>query len=423
MSLFRFPQVHFSLLVLLFGQPLLLAAKDSATPPSDGGLAAKIQPFVDNHILAGAVMLVADKDKILDLEAVGYSDLEAKVSMQPNDLFWIASMTKSFTSAALMMMVDEGKVSLDDPVEKYLPEFKGQMIATYADPTHPHPPKHPITIREVMSHTAALHGGPRAQRYTLEDDVKEMAKLPLTGEPGESYLYSEGPVIGGRIVEVVSGIPYCQFIQQRLLDPLEMKDTTFWPNAEQASHFAKTYKFNPATQTLEAIKNNPELLANPSKWGTTPPVMIANFNGDIIQDYAQHFSRPDAGLFSTATDVSKFCRMLLNGGTYLGKHYLSEEAIKTMSSDQTGGLFPNKNEGYGICFFMEKNPGQGGLPPGSFGHLGARKTRMIVDPQDGLVMVFMTQCWGLKGHEEDDLYSAFIKGSLEKYGKKVSVAH
>ena len=125
-------------------------ASVSAAPvsyPSNGGLAAKLQPFVDSQVIGGSLVLVANKEKILDLEAVGYSSLDSKTPMQPNDLFWIASMTKSFTAVALMMMVDEGKVNINDPVEKYLPEFKGQMVVDEKDKDHPHPPQHPITVR------------------------------------------------------------------------------------------------------------------------------------------------------------------------------------------------------------------------------------------------------------------------------------
>ncbi len=203
--------------------------------------------------IAGAVVVVTDKDRVLDLETMGYSNLPAGKPMQPSDLFYIASMTKCFTATALMMMVDEGKVNIDDPVEKYLPEFKGQMVEEAENKGHPHLPQHPITIKEVMSHTAGIAGRSQASNASRwKTRSKRSPNNALHWEPGTKIKYSPGPEIGGRIVEVVSGIPYCQFIQERLLDPLGMKDTTFWPNAEQASHLALTHDYNPTDQDAGA---------------------------------------------------------------------------------------------------------------------------------------------------------------------------
>ncbi len=380
-------------------------------------MAAKLQPFIDNHVIAGAVVLVADRDKVLDLEAVGYSNLPAKKPMKTTDLFYIASMTKCFTAAALMMTVDEGKVNINDPVEKYLPEFKGQMVEEAESKGQRHPPQHPITIKEVMSHTAALPGEPRAKRYTLEEDIKEIAKVPLQWEPGTKFKYSQGPAIGGRIVEAVSGIPYCQFIQQRLLDPLGMKDTTFWPNAEQASHLALTHIYNPQTKTLEPIQHNSELI-NEGKCGTVPPVILSQFPASMIPSYAHHFAKPTGSLFSTASDLSKFCQMLLNGGTYQGKRYISPAALKQMTSIQTGDLRVGDGvQGYGLGFFVQKKAVDGGPSVGSFGHHGARKTQMWIDPQNQLAVVLMVQCWELTHAQEHDLFTAYRQQATARYGK------
>jgi len=384
--------------------------------PSDGAMAVKLQPFIDNHVIAGAVVLVANRDRVLDLEAVGYSNLPAQKPMKTTDLFFIASQTKCFTATALMMMVDEGKVNIDDPVEKYLPEFKGQMVEEAGNKGHPHAPEHPITIKEVMSHTAALSKS-QIKRYTLEEDVKEIAKLPLQWEPGTKYLYSEGPEIGGRIVEVVSGIPYPQFIQQRLLDPLGMKDTTFWPDAGQASHLALTHKYNPQTKTLEPIQLNSDLISA-GKCGTVPPIILSQFPADMVPSYAHHFAKPTGSLFSTALDLSKFCRMLLNGGTYEGKTYISPAAFKQMTSIQTGDvLVGNGDNGYGLGLFVQRKAIPGVFSLGSFGHHGARKTQMWIDPQNQLVMVLMVQCSELNNPQQRDLYAAYHKQAIARYGK------
>jgi CubicO group peptidase (beta-lactamase class C family) len=385
-----------------------LAAGTAPAFPSDGGLAARLQPFIEKNVLAGAVVLVADKDQVLDLEAVGYRDLAAKKPMQTADLFYIASMTKTFTAAGLMMLVDEGKVALDDPVEKYLPEFKGQMVQE--ETAQPHPPKHPITIREIMSHTAGLRGGP-VPGDTLEGLVKELAKRPLEFEPRTKYKYSPGPAVGGRIIEVVSGIPYPQYLQQRLLDPLGLKDTTFWPSAEQASRLALTHKYNPTTKALEPLHNSPPQAEN------MPPAIASQFGGSVAAAYRRHFGNPAGGLFSTATDVARFCQMLLSGGSYRGRRYLSPAAIKEMSSLQTGDLAAGREEGYGLGCFVQVKARAGGPSVGSFGHHGARKTQMWIDPRNQLVMVLMVQCWDLTHGQQADLYAAYRQQAIARYGK------
>ena len=353
-----------ALLTATLFSPLLLAADSATSFPSDGGVAARLQRFVDKNVLAGAVVLVADKDKVLDLEAVGCSDLATKKPMAKTDLFYIASMTKTFTAVGLMMLVDEGKVKLDDPVEKYLPEFKGQMVQEGKG--QPKAAIHPITVREVMNHTAGLAKGPQPGG-TLERYVKELASRPLIFQPGTKYLYSSGPAVGGRIVEVVSGIPYPQFLQERLLDPLGLKDTTFWPTAEQASRLALTHKLNPATKTLEPLDNHPPQV------GKMPPPISSQFGGSMFYAYENHFGNPAGGLFSTAVEISRFCQMLLNGGTYQGKRYLSDAAVKEMSSLQTGDLTVTPDQGYGLACFVQTKALAGGPSLGSFGHHGARK--------------------------------------------------
>jgi CubicO group peptidase (beta-lactamase class C family) len=404
--------------LLTFVLLLVSAGAAPAVYPSDGGLAAKLQPFVDNHVIGGCVVLVADKEKILDLETVGYSDLDAKTPMQPNDLFWIASMTKSFTAAALMMMVDEEKLDINDPVEKYLPEFKGQMVMDENDKGHAHPPQHPITVREIMSHTSALTEKPK-EDHILKDDVMEIAKAPLEWEPGTKFRYNNSGInVGGYLVEVLSGMPYGQFIQQRILDPLEMKDTTYWPTEEQASHLVKSVTVDAATHKLKNVTGDPGLMKNVKAHGGVPAMMLSQFGGELIPEYANHYAWPAGGLFSTATDVSKFCRMLLNGGTYKGRQYLTPASLKQMTTDETGSVFVNPDSAYGLGYFVLKKKGDDGMSVGSFGHLGARKTVMEIDPENGLVLIMMLQNMDLSGQQLKDLYSkAFFKTAITKYGR------
>ena len=211
---------------------LLVVRLGNSAEPS-GELAKILQPYVDNHTIAGSVVAVASRDRLLDLEAVGYADLATKRPMTPDTLFGIASMGKSMAAAAVMMLVDEGKVKVDDPVEKYLPEFKGQSVIQPQGP--PRAPQHLATIRHLLTHTSGLPYSTPEEKPTLDGHpLPEAAAIygrtPLQFEPGTKYLYSSAGInTAAHVVEVVSGMPFEDFLQKRLLDPLGMKDTTYWP--------------------------------------------------------------------------------------------------------------------------------------------------------------------------------------------------
>ena len=247
--------VRLSALSLALAVALLPAHADS--PPKN--LAAVLQPFVDSHSLAGAVVLVANKDKVLDLEAVGYLDVAAKKPMPTDAIFWIASQSKPITGAALMILVDEGKVKLDDPVEKYLPEFANVKVAVKQEKGPPvlRKPKRSITVRDILNHTSGMPFAskkehPTLDGLTLKEGVKSYAETPLQSDPGEKYSYSNAGInTAGRIIEVVSGMSYEEFLDKRLFGPLGMKDTTFWPNEEQLTRLAKSYKPDAAKTGLE----------------------------------------------------------------------------------------------------------------------------------------------------------------------------
>jgi CubicO group peptidase (beta-lactamase class C family) len=356
-------------------------------------LAAALQPFVDNHQLAGAVVLVADKDKVLDVEAVGYADIAAGKPMKTDCVFWIASQSKPITAAALMTLVDEGKVKLDDPVEKYLPEFKGQMVvAECGKDGHAKPdtskkrsqmvfvdrdadyvllrkPKHPITVRNVLSHTSGMFFAspiekPTLDLFPLETRVRSYAMLPLQFEPDSENAYANAGInTAGRIIEVVSGMPYEKFLDQRLFQPLGMKDTTFWPKGEQLERLAKSYK--PAKGGLE------ELPIGQLKYPLDDP---------------QRQPMPAGGLFSTAADLSLFYQMLANNGRFTGKRILSEQAVREMQTPQPG----NPHYGLGL-----------GTDGDHFGHGGAYSTDSRFEKKSGLILIFLVQHAGWpKGGEK-----------------------
>jgi CubicO group peptidase (beta-lactamase class C family) len=386
---------------MLLSLPLIALAQAPASAEHRDAIRSTLQPLIDNHTIAGAVTLVATRDHILYLQPAGYRDLEQKAAMPVNAMFWIASTSKPMTVTAFMMLVDEGKVSVDDPVEKYLPEFHGQMVKAPKDakaqapppasgsPTAPElvAPNHPILIREILSHTSGLPFKSSAQpgaldTLPLKDQVLSFAAEPLMFQPGTSYSYSnEGIDTAARIIEVVTGMPYEQFIQQRLFWPLGMKDTTFWPNAEQITRLAETYKLDPKTNDLVKV---------PISQLTYP-----------LDDRQHRFPMPAGGLFSTAADVSKFCQMILNGGTLNGKQYISPASLHAMTSVQNGGM-QKQNYGFGW-----------GISKVGFGHGGANKNAMEIDTTTGRIFIFMVQQDGPWGTPAGDTMTSTLQGIAE----------
>jgi CubicO group peptidase (beta-lactamase class C family) len=365
--------------------PAVSSRADDSTAP-DGRMAVVLQPFVNGHTMAGAVVLVADKDKVLDAEAVGYADVAARKPMQTDCVFWIASQSKPMTTVALMMLVDEGKVKLDDPVEEYLPEFKGQMVVAERDEEHVllRKPKHPITIRNVLSHTAGLSftspiEKPTLDLFPLACRVRSYAMAPLNFEPDTKNLYSnEGINTAGRIIEVISDMPYEKFLDERLIKPLGMKDTTFWPSAEQIGRLAKAYK--PAGDELVECR-------------------ISQLKYPL--DDPQRQPMPAGGLFSTAADLASFYHMIANGGVFGGKRILSEQALRDMATPQPG------NPKYGLGMTTDGN---------QIGHGGAYGTNSCFDQQHGLIMIFLVQqaSWPKGG---DNVWGVFQKAALDAFAR------
>ena len=357
------------------------------------GTAAVLEPFVESGNLAGAVTLVANRLNVLNIGAVGYSDVASKTPLKTDATFWIASMSKPITAAALMILVDEGKVKLDDPIAKYLPEFNALMVAVEKDAEHvllKKPMKAP-TIRNCLSHTSGLPfisamETPTIDVLPLKDAVRSYAITPLNTEPGTKYAYSNAGInTAGRIIEVVSRMPYEAFLDKRLFGPCGMTDTTFWPNANQVKRLAKSYKPGAGGKGLD------ETTIGALKYPLT--------------ERSNRYPVPGGGLFSTAADCGKFCQMLLGGGTFDGNKILSEDAIAELSKKQTPE--PLKDN-YGLGF---------AIGPGTFGHGGAFATNMTVDSKRGLVYVFMVQHAGFPGNGGQS-QSAFRKAAEDKYGSK-----
>lgn len=357
---------------------LLACLPQGALLASPGALAAALQPYVNRNELAGAVTLIASKDKILDLEAIGYADLSVKKTMKTDCLFWIASMSKPIAATALMMLVEEGKVKLDDPVQKYLPHFAPKIMGVTSDGTHVQleQPEHPITVRGLMNHTAGVVFRSSLETPTLDEfplavRVESYSLEPLMFEPGDDWSYSNAGInIVARIIEVVSGMSYENFLQTRLFDPLGMHDTTFWPTDAQLTRLAKSYKPTDARNELEET-----------------PITQLHYP---LSDRKNRYALPAGGLFSTATDVAKFCQMVLSGGVYKGRRYLQATSIQEMTRNQISEA-PRKSfdsgpwgfSGYGLGWFTTDS--------GTFGHPGAYSTSMRIDPARGIVTIWLVQ--------------------------------
>lgn len=371
---------------------LALASLAVAETPRPG-ISEVLRPYVERHELAGAVTLVASPDKVLDLSTVGFADVARQTPMPEDALFWIASMSKPITATAVMMLVEEGKIHLDDPVEKYLPEFKGQQLAVMKDGKQIglKAPVHPITVRNVLSHTSGLPFKSPEEQPTLDGlplgkAVKTYAAMALQFEPDSAYQYSNAGInTAARILEVVSGMPYETFMQERLFTPLGMKDTTFWPDEAQTARLSKSYKPNAAKNGLE--ETTVTQLHYP------------------LSDHARRFPMPAGGLFSTTRDVARFCQMILRGGELDGKRYLSAASVKEMTSRQTA---PGLKNSYGLGW---------AVTPGDHGHGGAYATNMTIHPQAGLITVFMVQHAGFPGQGKE-AGGRFRQEALALFGKK-----
>jgi CubicO group peptidase (beta-lactamase class C family) len=331
---------------------------------------------------------------VLSVETVGFADIEGKEPMPANAVFWIASQSKPITATVLMMLVDEGKVRLDDPVATYLPEFKELWVTVEQEKDHlllKHL-EQPITIRNILSHTSGLPfksamEQPTLDQLPLRDAVRSYAMTPLQFAPGSRYLYSNAGInTAGRIIEVVSGMPYEDFLSARLFDPLGMRDTTFWPSGEQLLRLAKAYK--PGPEKTGLVETPIAQLKYPLDDRTRQPM-------------------PAGGIFSTARDLARFCQMMLGGGVFEGRRYLSESAVSEMTTRQTGASL---KESYGLGW---------AIGPGTFGHGGAYATNMTIDAKRGLITVFLVQHAGFPGSGGKS-QAAFRQAALEIFGSAPS---
>jgi CubicO group peptidase (beta-lactamase class C family) len=347
----------------------------------------RMQAFVDKGTAAGFVTLVAVKGKVVQLSAVGYQDLEAKTPMRTDSIFQVMSLTKAVTATSIMTLVDEGKISLVDPVEKYIPEFKGQLLKDGSKPSHP------IWIGDLLSHTSGLMSGfpgefkDTGKKYdrTLQDVVAAIGKAPLESQPGAVWRYSgAGMATLGRIVEVVSGRSYPDYVATKIFTPLGMKDSFYFVTPEKRARIASVYTDDHGT--------------------------LKKADVDIYRTGAI-FPAPEGGLYSTAPDYFRFYQMLINHGTLEGKRILSPAAVEAMTMNHTGelkaGFAPGQGYGFGLCIVRSIEGMFRFNSIGTFSHGGAWRTYAFGDPKKDLVGIVMYQKTNGGGDVADEI-NAFI---------------
>ena len=354
--------------------------------PGSNAIEHRMDEFVAQKEIAGAVTLVADPDKILHFSATGMADTEGFRTMAKDTVFWIASMTKPITATAVMMMAEEGKLSVDDPVSKYLPEFK--------DLKSPSGKPGEITIKQCLTHSSGLGElQPDEQRgvKTLEEAIKRVSKKPLQFDPGTKWQYCQSGInTVARIVEVVSGKNFADLLQERLFTPLGMKDTGFYPDKDQLARCATSYE-----RTTE---------------GTLRKVVIPYLPTDP-ETGEKSFPRANGGLFSTAGDYAKFAQMILRGGELNGKRYLKPESVKQMTTVQSGdlttGFTPGNGWGLGWCVVRQPQGVSEALSPGSFGHGGLFGTQAWLDPVRKRAYILLVQRSNFPNSDNSDVRRAF----------------
>ena len=359
------------------GTAQAVASMPRATPESVGLAPARLRlatemlaKFAADGKIPGAVAGVARKGKVAYLEAAGFQDLETRAPMTPRSLFRIYSMTKPVTAVAAMMLQEEGKFSLTDPVSKYLPEFSRVTVFVSGESGPSRPAAGEITVEDLLLHTSGLdhrtshlyeRAEVRSRAITLPKFIENIVRVPLMEDPHTRFRYSEATTVVGRLVEIWSGKPFDAFMQERLLGPLKMADTTFWVERERQSRLTRVYQTTPAGLTPRELETVPF---------TEKPALI---EGAV-------------GLVSTVPDYLRFCQMLLNKGELDGVRVLKAATVEKMTAN---GLQPamvqvRAGTGWGLANVSV-------APDGEYGWDGTAGTIFWVNPATEMSIVLMTQ--------------------------------
>ena len=419
-------QGAFLALALFSLGPVALGQSLPSAPPESVGLSSErlerlertMQQYVDEGRIAGVVTLVARSGRVAHLGSYGRLDVERNAAMQNDTIFRIASMSKAVTSVAALMLMEEGRLLLNDPVSKYLPAYEKTTVAVAppadaapGSPVAVVPAKRKITIRDLLTHTSGVsYGtGPAEAQYKAADiwmwyfaDKKEpigavmerLAALPFDAQPGEKYIYGFNTDILGAVVEKASGLPLDEFFRTRIFEPLKMRDTAFFLPPDKRNRLAAVY----SAKEGGGLERAPD----PERG-----------QGDYVEGPRTCFSG-GAGLLSTAGDYARFLQMLLNGGELDGVRLLGPKTVELATSNHVGTLFNNGNTGFGLGFEVVEHVWRGGRPSsvGEFSWGGAYYTGFWVDPQEKVVAVFMSQLLPSGGLDLQGKFRALVYQSI-----------
>jgi CubicO group peptidase (beta-lactamase class C family) len=383
-------------------QPLSESSPESVGMSSErlARIDAMLEKAVAKGDVPGAVALVTRKGKIVYHKAFGMADNRAGRALKKGDIFRIASQSKAITSTAVMMLWEEGRFQLDDPISKYIPEFKNpQVLKTfrYRDTSYTaEPADKEITIRHLLTHTSGIGYGVidgderfkmlyekagitdlfTTEPITIEESVKKLAKLPLHHHPGEAFVYSEGLDVLGYFIEVISGMPFDEFLRTRLFDPLGMDDTYFYLPSSKAERLVTVQR--PEGRQWE-------------------PYPVTFYDPAYPIKGAKTFFSGGAGLSSTAKDYATFLQMYLNGGELNGVRILSRTTVQSIMGNQIGDLWEGSGRYYGLAFGVLTQKGQdmgGRGSKGTFDWGGYFNTQYFADPQEQIIGILMKQTQG-----------------------------
>jgi CubicO group peptidase (beta-lactamase class C family) len=377
-----------------------------------------LQQSIDSGWITGAVGFVARDSKIIYNRSFGINDIETKSPMHGDAIFRIASQTKAITSIAVMMLFEEGKFLLDDPVSKYIPEFANPRVLDQfneKDTTYTTvPANREITVRDLLTHTSgidyAIIGSEKMRaiyakegipvgfenkKLVLGDAIKKLAKMPLAHQPGNSFTYGLNTDVTGYLVEVLSGMSLDQFFKQRILEPLAMTDTYFYLPSSKFDRLVTLY--------TEDNKHHP------AKW-TDETLPGVNLNYPLVE--GTYYSG-GAGLSSTIKDYATFLQMLLNNGEYNGQRLLSRHTVELITSNQIGNLNLDRDK-FGLGFQITSLNGQSklGVSEGSFSWGGMFGTTYWVDPREHLVCLLFIQQWPLSHSEIREKFRVLVYQAL-----------
>ncbi len=380
-----------------------------------------LEEKIEQGVIPGVVALVARNGKIVYHKAFGFSDTPAGKKMATDDIFRIASQTKAITATAVMMLWEEGKFNLDDPISKYIPEFKNPGVLknfSYSDTSFTtEPAVREITIRHLLTHTSgigygAIDGDERfrlmfhkagitdaftTQNVVIADNVKKLASMPLHHQPGEQFTYGEGLDVLGYFIEIMSGKKFDRYLREHLFDPLGMNDTWFYLPREKAGRLVK--------------------VQIPDGQGSWKPFEAASFfDLDYPIKGAQSFFSGGAGLSSTAKDYATFLQMYLNGGELNGVRILSRTTVETIMANQTGELFQGPERYYGLAFGVLTGVGEdkgGKGSEGLFDWGGYFNTQYFADPAEKTIGILMKQTQGTSGDNTEMLFRLLIGQAID----------